>query len=65
MSVAGADLNQAAAPPVDTLGSATGVRVGTHGSHVNPAVAGAVYKPVACTECHPNNTSNVATRTAS
>ena len=25
---------------------------------MNPAAAGAVYKPVACTECHPNNTSN-------
>ena len=57
VSVAGADLNQAAAPPVDTSGATTGVAVGTHLAHVNPAVAGAVYKPVACTECHPNNTS--------
>ncbi len=57
MSVAGADLNQAAAPPVDTAGATTGVAVGTHLAHVNPAVAGAVYKPVACTECHTNNTS--------
>ena len=57
MSVAGADLNQAAAPPVDTAGATTGVAVGTHLAHVNPAVAGAIYKPVACTECHVNNTS--------
>ena len=56
--VAGADLNQAAAPPLDTLGASSGVRVGTHGSHVNPAPLGAVYKPVACTECHPSNTTN-------
>ena len=52
-SVAGADVNQASAPPVDTSGATTGVAVGTHLAHVNPAVAGAVYKPVACTECHP------------
>src|SRR5512137_3026659 len=58
-SAAGADLNQAAAPPVDTAGATTGVRVGTHLSHVNPA-AGAVYKPVACTECHPNNAGNIS-----
>ena len=32
--------------------------VGTHVAHVNPAAAGAVYKPVACTECHPNNAGN-------
>ena len=57
VSVAGADLNQAAAPPVDTAGATTGVAVGTHLAHVNPAVAGAIYKPVACTECHVNNTS--------
>ena len=57
-SVAGADVNQVSAPPVDTAGATTGVAVGTHVSHVNPAAAGAVYKPVACTECHPNNTSN-------
>ena len=57
-SVAGADLNQAAAPPLDSAGATTGVRVGTHLSHVNPAAAGAVYKPVACIECHPNNAGN-------
>ena len=57
VSVAGADLNQAAAPPIDTAGATTGVAVGTHLAHVNPAVAGAIYKPVACTECHVNNTS--------
>ena len=56
--MAGADLNQAAAPPIDTAGASTGVAVGTHLGHVNPAAAGAVYKPVACSECHPNNTSN-------
>ena len=27
--------------------------------HVNPAAAGAVYKPVACTECHANNAGNI------
>ena len=59
-SVAGADLNQAAAPPVDTLGAVTGVRVGTHVAHVNPAATGAVYKPVACTECHTDNAGNNA-----
>ena len=58
VGVAGADLNQAAAPPVDTAGATTGVAVGTHLGHVNPAAAGAVYKPVACTECHPNNAGN-------
>ena len=30
VSVAGADLNQAAAPPIDTAGASTGVAVGTH-----------------------------------
>ena len=58
VSVAGADLNQASSPPADTLGAATGVRVGTHLGHVNPAAGGAVYKPVACSECHPNVTTN-------
>ena len=29
-------------------------------AHVNPAAAGAVYKPVACTECHPNNAGNIS-----
>ena len=59
-SVAGADLNQAAAPPVDTAGATAGVAVGTHLGHVNPAAAGAVYKPVACTECHTNNAGNIS-----
>ncbi len=58
VSVAGADLNQASAPPVDSNGATTGVAVGTHVAHVNPAVAGAIYKPVACTECHVNNAGN-------
>ena len=57
-SVAGADLNQQSAPPVDTAGATTGVAVGTHVSHVNPAATGAVYKPIACIECHPNNAGN-------
>jgi len=56
--VAGADLNQASAPPVDTHGANNGVLVGTHLSHVNPAVSGAVYKAIACIECHPNNAGN-------
>ena len=30
----------------------------THVSHVNPAATGAVYRPVACIECHPNNAGN-------
>ncbi len=60
VSVAGADLNQASAPPLDSLGAATGVRVGTHVAHSNPAAAGAVYKPIACTECHPNHAGNSA-----
>ena len=59
-SVVGADLNQASAPPLDTFGATTGVRVGTHGAHVNPAAGGAVYKPVACTECHTDNAGNVS-----
>ena len=57
-SVAGADLNQQSAPPADTLGATTGVRVGVHVSHVNPAAVGAVYRPIACVECHPNNAGN-------
>ncbi len=60
VSVAGADVNQASAPPLDTLGAATGVRVGTHGSHVNPAAAGQVYKAVGCVECHPDNAGNIS-----
>lgn len=51
------DANQAAAPPVDTHGASTGVLVGAHLAHVNPSNASGVYKPIACTECHPNNTS--------
>jgi predicted CxxxxCH...CXXCH cytochrome family protein len=54
---------QNAAPPVDASGASTGVFVGAHLAHVNPvpSVAGAtqptggVYKPIACTECHPDN----------
>ena len=53
-------MNQAAAPPVDSNGATAGVAVGTHLGHVNPAAAGAVYKPVACTECHTNNAGNIS-----
>ena len=60
VSVAGADLNQPSAPPADSLGATTGVRVGVHVSHVNPAATGAIYRPVACVECHPNNAGNNA-----
>ncbi|MEI7705672.1 MAG: CxxxxCH/CxxCH domain-containing protein, partial [Deltaproteobacteria bacterium] len=56
-SVAGADVNQSSAPPVDTQGGTSGVRVGTHLAHVNPS-SGAVYKPIACSECHPDNSGN-------
>ncbi|HET9596370.1 MAG TPA: CxxxxCH/CxxCH domain-containing protein, partial [Anaeromyxobacteraceae bacterium] len=51
------DANQAAAPPLDAQGANTGVLVGVHQAHANPQAAGATYKPLACTECHPNNTS--------
>ena len=57
-SVAGADLNQASAPPLDSLGASAGVRVGVHLAHVNPAATGAVYKAIACIECHPDNAGN-------
>ena len=51
------DTLQSAAPPADTSGaSTTGVLVGAHLAHVNPDATG-VYKPVACTECHPDNTT--------
>ena len=60
MSVAGADLNQPSAPPADSLGATAGVRVGVHVSHVNPVATGAVYRPIACVECHPNNAGNNA-----
>ncbi len=56
--MAGADLNQASSPPIDTLGASTGVRVGVHAAHVNPAVTGSVYRAIACIECHPNNAGN-------
>jgi hypothetical protein len=29
-----------------------------HVSHVNPVAVGAVYRPIACIECHPNNAGN-------
>lgn len=49
------DPNQSAAPPLDTNLASTGVLVGVHLAHVNPDNSG-VYKPLACTECHPDNT---------
>jgi predicted CxxxxCH...CXXCH cytochrome family protein len=52
------DANQAAAPPVDTHGASSGVLVGVHLAHVNPS-AGNVYKPIACTECHPDNAGKI------
>lgn len=59
------DANLDAAPPVDHLGSSTGVLVGVHLAHVNPTAStagaaqptGGVYKPIACSECHPSYTS--------
>ena len=52
------DANQAAAPPVDAAtGASTGVLVGVHLAHVNPSIATGVYKPIACTECHPDDTA--------
>ncbi|MBK9517698.1 MAG: CxxxxCH/CxxCH domain-containing protein [Anaeromyxobacter sp.] len=45
--------NLIAVPPLDTQGAATGVRVGPHQAHVNPAAAGGQsYKVVQCSECH-------------
>jgi predicted CxxxxCH...CXXCH cytochrome family protein len=49
-SVAGADANQAAAPPLDTAGASTGARVGGHLAHVNRA--NLVQAPLACAVCH-------------
>jgi len=55
MAAATYDANQASAPPVDFDGASTGVLVGAHLSHVNPDDTG-IYKPILCTECHPDNT---------
>ena len=56
VSVAGADLNQAAAPPV--VASATGV-AGVHLAHVNQgATAPALSRPMACVNCHVLPTSS-------
>ena len=54
------DPNLAAAPPVDAAGSATGITVGVHPSHVNPTLAGQIFRPLICTDCHPNNAGNNA-----
>ncbi|MGC4116853.1 MAG: CxxxxCH/CxxCH domain-containing protein [Myxococcales bacterium] len=52
-SVAGADLLQTSAPPVDTAGNVAPASrgVGAHLVHVNPG-AGAVARPFACAQCH-------------
>lgn len=67
--IAGAtyDANQDAAPPVKvaTHPETNDVLVGAHLAHVNPTPStvggsqptGGVYKPIACTECHPDNTT--------
>ncbi|GEJ57086.1 CxxxxCH/CxxCH domain c-type cytochrome [Anaeromyxobacter diazotrophicus] len=48
-ATAAAPLN--AAPPVDTLGASTGLRVGAHQAHV----AGKTYTSgIACQDCHPS-----------
>jgi predicted CxxxxCH...CXXCH cytochrome family protein len=46
---------QTASPPLDVKGNTVSVTVGVHLAHVNPS-SGGVYKPIACTECHPDNT---------
>jgi predicted CxxxxCH...CXXCH cytochrome family protein len=60
------DANQTASPPVETaLHSTSTVLVGAHLAHVNPTPSlaggaqptGGVYKPLACTECHPDDTA--------
>jgi predicted CxxxxCH...CXXCH cytochrome family protein len=47
--VAGADVNQAAAPPVDTAGGTTGARVGAHLAHVNRNGLSVAWS---CATCH-------------
>ncbi|HET9594212.1 MAG TPA: CxxxxCH/CxxCH domain-containing protein [Anaeromyxobacteraceae bacterium] len=54
------DANLASAPPVDVAGTTTGVRVGTHVSHVNPTTGAQSFRPLACTDCHPNHAGNTA-----
>jgi predicted CxxxxCH...CXXCH cytochrome family protein len=58
------DSNQDAAPPAQTtLHAGSTVLVGAHLAHVNPTPSvaggaqptGGVYRPIACTECHPDN----------
>ncbi len=61
VGVAGADPNQAAAPPIDTAGlsDVTLVSVGAHQAHVNPA-SPTLSNPIACTQCHPDHSGNFA-----
>jgi predicted CxxxxCH...CXXCH cytochrome family protein len=54
------DANLASSPPVDTAGTTTGVRVGDHLSHVNPTAGAQIYRPLTCTDCHPNHAGNNA-----
>jgi predicted CxxxxCH...CXXCH cytochrome family protein len=52
------DANLASAPPVDTAGSSTSVKVGNHLAHSNPTAGAQLYRPLLCTDCHPNNAGN-------
>ncbi|HET9594210.1 MAG TPA: CxxxxCH/CxxCH domain-containing protein [Anaeromyxobacteraceae bacterium] len=54
------DTNLAASPPLDTAGTSTGVKVGDHLGHVNPALSTQIYRPLVCTDCHPNNAGNTS-----
>ncbi len=57
--IAGAvDANLASAPPIDAAGSATGITVGDHQTHLNPTTASQIFRPLACTDCHPDNSAN-------
>ncbi|HET9594213.1 MAG TPA: CxxxxCH/CxxCH domain-containing protein [Anaeromyxobacteraceae bacterium] len=56
------DANLASAPPVDTAGSSTSVRVGNHLAHSNPTAGAQLFRPLLCTDCHPNNAGNTLHR---
>jgi len=57
--LSGTDPDLAAAPPVVPVGTPASAE-GLHQLHVNPAVAGAIRSPLACSECHvvPTDTSH-------
>jgi predicted CxxxxCH...CXXCH cytochrome family protein len=57
-SVAGADPNQAAAPPSDSTGLQASTAVGAHLAHVNQSRPTPLSRPVACAVCHPVPTQN-------